>query len=58
VAAVKDAGGKPVQVAPTDEPVQAVNGDTETADTFTPDRTVDDVSVHEFDALVLPWRGG
>jgi protease I len=51
---VKDAGGEPVLVAPKDDPVQAVNGDTEKGDTFTPDRTADAVSVDEFDALVLP----
>jgi protease I len=51
---VKDAGGEPVLIAPKNDPVQAVNGDTEKGDTFTPDRTVDTVSADEFDALVLP----
>jgi protease I len=51
---VKDAGGEPVLIAPKNQPVQAVNGDMNKGDTFTPDRTVDAVSSDEFDALVLP----
>jgi protease I len=51
---VKDAGGTPVLVAPKKEPVQAVNNDVEQGDTFDPDSAVADVSVDDFDALVLP----
>jgi protease I len=52
--AVKDAASEPVLITPKNEPVQAVNGDTDKGDTFTPDRTVDEASADEFDALVLP----
>jgi protease I len=52
--AVKDAGGEPVLLAPEKSTVQAVNHDTEAADTFDPDHAVGDVSVGDFAALVLP----
>ena len=50
---VKDAGGKPVLLAPEAKPVQAMNHD-EKADTFDPDSTVADASVDDYAALVLP----
>lgn len=52
--AVKDAGGQPVLLAPEKDSVQAVNGDINPGDTFDPDDTVGNVSVADFDALVLP----
>lgn len=52
--AVQEAGGEPVLVAPTKEPVQAVHGDLNKGDTFHPSAAVADVSVDQFDALVLP----
>lgn len=51
---VKEAGGTPVLVAPEKDTVQAFNNDVEKADTFQADRAVADVSVDDFDALVLP----
>jgi protease I len=52
--AVTDAGGEPFLVAAEKDTVQAVNGDTDPGDTFTPDYAVADVSSDDFDALVLP----
>jgi protease I len=52
--AVQDAGGKPVLLAPERHSVQAVNHDIEKGDTFEPDYAVADVSVENYDALVLP----
>ena len=51
---VKDAGGTPVLVAPEKDKVQAVNHDVEQGDKFDVDSAVADVSVDDFDALVLP----
>jgi protease I len=52
--AVERAGGHPVLIASKLDKVQAVNGDTEPGDTFEPSSTPSEVSVEEFDALVLP----
>lgn len=52
--AVKDAGGTPVLLAPEPDQVQAVNGDINPGETFTPDATVASASVEDFDGLVLP----
>ncbi len=41
-------------LSPGTDAIQAMNGDIEPADTFTPDRAVADASVDEYDALVLP----
>jgi protease I len=51
---VKQAGGEPVLIAPEKSEVQAMNGDIEKGDTFTPDLAVTDVDTAEFDGLVLP----
>ena len=53
-AAVEEAGGEPILIAPEKEPVQAVHGDLDKGDTFDPSAAVADVSVDDFDALVLP----
>jgi deglycase len=53
-AAVQDAGGTPVLIAPEKDDVQAMNGDVDKGDTFTPDDSVDAVNAADFDALVLP----
>jgi protease I len=52
--AVRDAGGEAILVAPEKSPVQAVNGPIEKGDTFEPDRAVSEVTVDDFDGLVLP----
>ena len=49
-----DAGADVVLLAPSADPVQAVNGDINPADTFKPDETVADADPDSFDALVLP----
>lgn len=54
IAAIRDAGGTIVHVAPEREPVQSMVGDTDKDATFEPDATVSDVDVSEFDALVIP----
>jgi protease I len=51
--AVKDAGAKPVLVAPSAGKVQAFNH-LDPADTFAVDKLTEEVSVDDFDALVLP----
>lgn len=51
---LRDAGATTVLLAPEKESVQAFNNDVEKADTFDVDRAVSDVSVDDFDALVLP----
>ena len=53
-AAAQDAGGTPVLIALEKDDVQAMNGDVEKGDTFTPDDSIDAVSSADFDALVLP----
>lgn len=52
--AVKAAGGEPVLVAPEKDTVQAMNHDTELADTFDADLAVDDADASNFAGLVLP----
>jgi protease I len=52
-AAVREAGGTPVLVSTEDGKVQAFNH-LDRADTFAVDAVVDDVSVDQYDALVLP----
>lgn len=51
--AVQEAGGTPVLVSTESGEVQAFNH-LDKADTFGVDKVVDDVSVDDFDALVLP----
>jgi protease I len=51
--AVKDAGAKPVLVAPSPGKVQAFNH-LDPADAFAVDKLTEEVSVDDFDALVLP----
>src|SRR3954462_8687572 len=51
--AVRSAGGEPHLVAPEAGTTQAFNH-LDKADTFPVDRTTSDVSVHDYDALVLP----
>jgi protease I len=52
--AVTDAGAEATLVAPEKTEVQAMNGDIEKGDTFPVDRAIADVSIDDFDALVLP----
>ncbi|MFJ3235929.1 type 1 glutamine amidotransferase domain-containing protein [Streptomyces sp. NPDC086787] len=56
--AVREAGADTVLVSVEDGMhdgrIQAMNGDIEPADTFSVDRMVGDVSVDDFDALILP----
>ena len=51
--AVKDAGGEPELIAPTDDEVQAFNH-LDKADTFPVDKTVEQANVDDYDGLVLP----
>lgn len=53
-AAVQEAGGQVQVVSLKPGEIQARNHDLEPAGTFPVDRTVSDVSVDDFDALVLP----
>jgi len=52
--AVQDAGAQTELVSIEDGEIQAMNNDLEPADTFTVDRQVGDVSVDDYDGLVLP----
>src|SRR5919204_5261777 len=52
--AVKDAGGRPVLIAPEKGTVQAMHGETEKGDTFEADQAVGEASSDEYDGLVLP----
>lgn len=52
--AVTDAGATTVLLSIEDGEIQAVNGDIHPAATVKVDRTVGDVSVDDFDALLLP----
>jgi protease I len=52
--AIRDCGGEAALIAPERDSVQAMHGDADKGDTFEADRAVADVSVSEFDALVLP----
>jgi protease I len=51
--AVKDAGATPELIAPKPGSIQGVHGD-EKGDSFDVHRTTDEVSVNEYDALVIP----
>lgn len=55
--AVEEAGGRPELVSLDDGEIQGFDH-YDKADTFTVDRTVDDVSVDEYDGLVLPGGVG
>ncbi len=55
--AVEEAGGQPELVSLEDGEIQGFDH-YDKADTFTVDRTVDDVSVDEYDGLVLPGGVG
>jgi protease I len=52
--AIEAAGGEPVLIAPEKSTVQAVNGDTDPGDTFTPSVTTSDALVEDYDGSVLP----
>lgn len=52
--AVEDAGATVTLVSLRDEPIQAMNGDIDKGDTFEVGAIVGDVSVDDFDALILP----
>jgi len=52
--AVKDAGGRPVLIAPESGEVKAFNHDTEPGDSFDVDVTVDAADPSDYAALVLP----
>ena len=52
--AVEQAGGEPVLLAPEKDTVQAVKGDINPGDEFTPSAAVADAAAEDFDALVLP----
>lgn len=52
--AVQDAGAQTELVSLGDGEIQAMNHDLEPADMFTVDRKVSDVSVDDYDALLLP----
>lgn len=54
LADIRAAGGTAVHLAPSLDAVQSMVGDTDKDDTFTPDQTIGDVSVDDFDALVIP----
>jgi len=52
--AVEAAGATPVLVAPQNDDVQAMQGDTEKGDVFHPDQTLADANPDAFVGLVLP----
>ncbi|MCX5043929.1 type 1 glutamine amidotransferase [Aldersonia sp. NBC_00410] len=52
--AVEAAGARTVLVSLESGEIQAMNKDTEKADSFPVDRTVTEVSIEDFDALILP----
>ncbi|MBB2891506.1 type 1 glutamine amidotransferase domain-containing protein [Flexivirga oryzae] len=51
---VEDAGGAPVLVGTREDEVHAFHHDVDKGDTFRPDVMVDDATVADFGALVLP----
>ncbi|HEY0345563.1 MAG TPA: type 1 glutamine amidotransferase domain-containing protein [Solirubrobacteraceae bacterium] len=53
-AAVQDAGATTELLSIKDGEIQAMNHDLEPADTFGVDRQVSDVSIDDYDALILP----
>lgn len=52
--AVRDAGAQVTLVSLESGEIQAMNHDLEPADTFAVDKTVDEISADDFDALILP----
>jgi protease I len=52
--AVRDAGAQAELLSLDDGEIQAMNSDLEPADTFSVDRKVGDVSVDDYDGLLLP----
>jgi protease I len=52
--AVQDAGARTELLSIHDGEIQATNHDLEPADTFSVDRQVSDVSIDDYDALILP----
>jgi protease I len=52
--AVEQAGARADIVSVSEGRFQAMNHDLEPADSFTVDRTIDQVSVDDYDALILP----
>jgi protease I len=56
--AVEEAGGQPVLIAAEKDTVQAVNHDTELADTFDPAYAVADADPADYTGLVLPGGVG
>ncbi|MFE1100162.1 type 1 glutamine amidotransferase domain-containing protein [Nocardiopsis alba] len=52
--ALTEAGARVDLVSLSKEPIQAMNGDIEPADRFDVDREVSEVSVDDYDALVVP----
>ncbi|HEX4093054.1 MAG TPA: type 1 glutamine amidotransferase domain-containing protein [Trebonia sp.] len=56
--AVRDAGGEPVLLAPSKEPVRTVHHDEEPGGSHDPDQAVGDVSAADFAGLVLPGGVG
>jgi protease I len=52
--AVEEAGATTELVSLSSGEIQAMNHDVEIADTFTVDRVVGDITVDDFDALILP----
>lgn len=52
--AIIAAGGTPVHAAPQRDEVQSMVGDVDKDQVFTPDMTIEDIEVDQFDALVIP----
>ncbi|WP_149360173.1 type 1 glutamine amidotransferase domain-containing protein [Lolliginicoccus suaedae] len=52
--AVKEAGGKPILIAPEEGVITAMENDWDHADSFEVDVVLGEASVDQFDALVLP----
>jgi protease I len=52
--AIQDAGARCELLSLDDGEIQAMNNDLESADTFSVDRVVGDVSVDDYDGLLLP----
>jgi protease I len=52
--ALNAAGATTHLVSPSTDPIQAMNGDIDKGDTFTPDKAIGDVSADDYDAVMLP----
>jgi protease I len=52
--AVENAGATTVLISPETGEIQAMNSDTEPADTFSVDKAIADVSPDDYDGLILP----